>query len=91
MKAHYKATLTGNRRDTATSSPKILIVHIDPESALGRNHCWVDATAELSAIQPAGHKPAIRVSFDADIEPYLKQGTIQQYRFTNITNIQRIK
>lgn len=83
--------LTGNKRDVATGSPKALITHIQPNDNLDRDHCWVELTGTIKAIQPKGHQRPRLVEFEADLKEYLKQGTIKQYTLTNIRNIKRIK
>ena len=87
----FTAKLTGNRRDISTGSPKALLTHIEPNEQLPRDHCWVDITETIADIQPAGHKKPIKVSFEADTKPYLKQGTIEAITLHNIRNIKRIK
>lgn len=84
----FTALLTGNRRDTNTGSPKALLNSI---IGLERDHCWVDLTPEIEVLQPRGHHKAIKVSFDAEIKDYLKQGSIQQQTLCSITNLKRKK
>ena len=84
----YTARLTGNRRDISTAYPKALLIGIDPDSELGRDHCWVQITDELAAIQPRGdHKP-IKVIIEANIVPYTKQGKSAETTLS-IINIKR--
>lgn len=80
----YTARLTGNRRDVETLNPKCLIIDIDPSTELERDHCWVDLTPELTAIQPAGHQKPRKIRFTADLKEYPKRGTITQHTLTNI-------
>jgi len=86
----YTATLTGNLRDTAFN-PKILLTNIDPNSELDRNHCWVDFTDTIAKIAPQGHSKPIKVSFQAKLKPYIKQGVESKFTLTNIQNIKRIR
>jgi hypothetical protein len=86
----YTASLTGNRRETSTLTPKALIINIDPTTELNRDHCWVGLTEEIERLQPAGHKPPIRITFEADLKPYLKQGTMESMTLTNLTNIKKV-
>lgn len=87
----YTAKLTGNRRIKGISTPLILLIDINPDSQLARDHCWVELTPELDAIRPAGHQKPKLVSFNADLKPYIKRAESQQYTLTNIYNITRIK
>lgn len=86
----FTGKLTGNRRDVE-AAPKALIIGIDPDTGLERTHCWVLITEYIANIQPRGHQKPIGVEFEAELKPYLKQGTIQQYTLTKIKNIRRIK
>jgi len=89
MKSKYYAKLTGNRRDVETSSPKALIVFINPSDQLDRNHCWVELDM-VEHMQPSGHKPPIAVEFFAELKMYKKRGTITSYTLTNITDMKRM-
>jgi len=83
----YTAKLTGNRRDVGTTSPKILLINIDPNDHLNRDHCWVTITPYLEKIAPKGHQKPKRIKFEADTKPYLKQGKEECVTLTNIRNI----
>jgi len=87
----YTAKLTGNRRDIQTGSPKALLININPDNdGLFRDHCWVELTPEIEAMQPEGHKKPLLIGFEAKVKKYIKRGTEVAYTLHNITDITRI-
>ena len=86
----YTAKLTGNKRDINTTSPKALLISINPDSDLTRDHCWVTITPELGLIQPKGHQKPIVIQFNAELKKYVKRGTQQATTLHKLTNITRI-
>ena len=86
----FTATLCGNKRDT-NFDPKILLKDIEPNDTLNRDHCWVQLTKPIEQLAPQSHQKPIRVTFQATLKKYLKQGTTESYTLQNIQNIKRIK
>ena len=86
----YTAKLTGNKRDIATSQPKHLLIDIQPNDELARDHCWVQLPEDILA--PAGHQKPIWITFEAKLKPYKNYLTGEiKYTLHRIHNIQRTK
>ena len=86
----YTAKITGNKRDVGTTSPKSLLIDINPAEGLFRNNCWVDSEL-VASIAPKGHQKPRLIEFEADLKEYRRRGTETSYTLTNIRNIRRIK
>lgn len=83
----YQAKITGNKRGVETTSPKVLLTQIKPNSTLDRDHCWVDITPEIRRLNIKGHHKPRSIAFEADLKEYLRRGTELSYTLTNIRNI----
>ena len=85
----YTGNLTGNRRGVGTTTPKVLITGINPDSELARNHCWVDITPAIEQLIPHGSaNRTVEISFSAKLKPYKNYLTGEvKYTLHKITNI----
>lgn len=83
----FTAKLTGNKRETETTSPKALIVFIQPHELLDRTHCWVDLEL-VEHFQPKGHEKPIQIRFNAELKEYKQRGKHISHTLTNITDIE---
>jgi len=86
----FTAKLTGNRREVETLSPKALLIMINPNNELERDHCWVDLHL-VESVQPKGHQKPKLIRFDADLKEYKRRGIHLSHTLTNIRDIEVLR
>ena len=86
----YRCMLTGNRREVNTTTPKCLLIDIEPSKDLERDHCWVNMTQAIERLGLKGHNRPIPVEIEAKIVNYMRGGTTPS-KTLHIRSIKRVK
>jgi hypothetical protein len=66
----YTATITRNFRDVHTISPKVLLLNVELDGQLFRDHCWVTITPEIEPFIPYKNTQKLKISFNAKQKQY---------------------
>ena len=86
----YTARLTGNKRDTWTISPKVLLLDIKEIGFTQqfRDHCWVKITKQLEEVIPRnGNNRPIYIQFSAKKKLYMRRGVEEALTLSAVKNI----
>lgn len=88
----FTATLSGQKRDTLTTTPKTNFLDIRfQDGSLFRDHCWVTISERFAHLIPKSHKKKkTKIVFQARIEPYQSSEGVK-HRIHHIRNIKPIK
>lgn len=63
----FTAIITRNFRDVNTSSPKVLLLKVQSDSELFRDHCWVTISDALREFVPRKNHIKTKICFDAKV------------------------
>lgn len=85
----FTAIITRNFRDVNTSSPKVLLLKVQSDSELFRDHCWVTISNALREFVPRKNHIKTKICFDAKVKEYQTLGPVKQ-TLISLKNIIRL-
>jgi hypothetical protein len=85
----FTAIITRNFRDVNTSSPKVLLLQVQNDSAIFRDHCWVTISDTIKDFVPKKNHIKTKICFDAKVKEYQTYGPVKQ-TLISIKNIRRL-